>query len=187
MVLKEQFTKKLSQAQSRYLNVLIDSRFQRVNRLFVLSFEGDESRKIYKQYFLPTGEIKDYNVVIDGRNFFDQPIKIDLKAYSNIRKIVTSEDDNYTITCLLDYPFSKKYCKLIARDLSKQIKLDSHPKAMQQINVTGSLSEEEMLQCILALKKQKKQFLIFQKEQLKYYDCILFWYNIGIKLLNITF
>ena len=45
---------------------------------------------------------------------------------------------------------------------------------MQQINVTGSLSEEEMLQCNLALKKQKKQFLIFQKEQLKYYDCILF-------------
>ena len=90
MVLKEQFTKKSSQAQSRYLNVLIDSRFQRVNRLFVLSFEGDESREIYKQYFLPTGEIKDYNVVIDGRNFFDQPIKNDLKAFSNIRKIVTS-------------------------------------------------------------------------------------------------
>ena len=90
MVLKNQFTKKSSQAQSRYLNVLIDSRFQRVNRIFVLSFEGDENRKIYKQYFLPTGEIKDYNVVIDGRNFFDQPIKNDLKAYSNIRKIVTS-------------------------------------------------------------------------------------------------
>ena len=90
MVLKEQFTKKSSQAQSRYLNVLIDSRFQRVNRLFVLSFEADESRKIYKQYFLPTGKIKDYNVLKDGRNFFDQPIKNDLKAYSNIRKIVTS-------------------------------------------------------------------------------------------------
>ena len=57
--------------------------------------------------------------MIDGRNFFDQPIKNDLKTY-NIGKIATSEDDDYTTGCLLDYPNFKNYYKLIAIDLSKQ-------------------------------------------------------------------
>ena len=57
--------------------------------------------------------------MIDGRNFFDQPIKNDLKTY-NIGKIATSEDDDYTTGCLLDYPYFKNYYKLIAIDLSKQ-------------------------------------------------------------------
>ena len=63
-------------------------------------------------------EIKDY-VLIDGRNFFDQPIKNDLKTYDNIRKIATGQGDDYTPGCLLDYPYFKKYYKLIAIDLSK--------------------------------------------------------------------
>ena len=88
-------SKNSSQAQNRYLNVLIDPRFQRVNRLFVLSFEDDDDRKSYKQYYLPTVELKDYNVVIDGRNFFNQPIKNDLKTY-NIRKISTGQAYDYT-------------------------------------------------------------------------------------------
>ena len=41
-------------------------------------------------------KIKYYNVMIDGRNFFDQPIKNDLKRYDNIRKIVTGQGDDYT-------------------------------------------------------------------------------------------
>ena len=49
-------------------------------------------------------EIKDYNVVIDGRNLFDQLIKNNLKTYDNIRKIATGEGDDYTTGCLLDYP-----------------------------------------------------------------------------------
>ena len=55
-------------------NVLIDPSFQGVNGFFVLSFKGDDGQKSYKQYYLPTVEIKDYNVVTDGRNFFDQPM-----------------------------------------------------------------------------------------------------------------
>ena len=82
-------------------------------------FKDDDGRKSYKQYYLPTVKIKYYNVMIDGRNFFDQPIKNDLKTY-NIGKIATSEDDDYTTGCLLDYPNFKNYYKLIAIDLSKQ-------------------------------------------------------------------
>ena len=54
---------------------------------------------------LPTLEKKDYNVIIDGRNSFDQPIKNDLKTYENIRKISADQGDDYTTGCLLDYPY----------------------------------------------------------------------------------
>ena len=67
----------------------------------------------------------------DGRNFFAQPTKDDPKTYDNIRKIATEQRDDYTIGCLLDYPYFKKYYKLIAIDLSKQQKLDADPKAIK--------------------------------------------------------
>ena len=72
--------KTANQAQNRYLDFLIDLSFQGVNRLFVLSVQDDHGRKNHKQYYLPTVELKYYNVMIDGRNFFDQPIKNDLKT-----------------------------------------------------------------------------------------------------------
>ena len=57
-----------------YLDCLIDTSFQGVNRLFVLSFENDADRIVHTEYYLPKVEIKGYNVKIDGRNFFDQSI-----------------------------------------------------------------------------------------------------------------
>ena len=54
-----------------------------------MSFK-DDGRESYKQYYIPTVEIEDY-VVIDGRNFFDQPIKNDLKTFDKIRKILTEQ------------------------------------------------------------------------------------------------
>ena len=65
--------------QNRYLNDLINSSFQRVNRLFALSFENEDDRKSCSTYYLPKVEIKDYNVMIDGKNFFNQPINTNLK------------------------------------------------------------------------------------------------------------
>ena len=61
-------------ARNRYLNHLINPSFQRINRLFVLSFENENDRTSHSTYYLPKVEIKDYNVMIDGKNFFDQPI-----------------------------------------------------------------------------------------------------------------
>ena len=120
-------SKNSSEAQNRYLNVLIVPSFQEENRIFVLSFEGDDGQKSYKQYCLPAVEIKDYNAVIDGKNFSDQPINNDLKTYHNIRKTATSQGDDYTTGCLLDHSYFKKCYKLIAIDLSKQQKLDTDP------------------------------------------------------------
>ena len=57
--------------------------------------------------------------MIDGRNFFDQPINSDLKTYENIRKIATGQGDDYTTGCLLDYSYFKGNDKMIAINLSK--------------------------------------------------------------------
>ena len=83
-----------------------------------------------RRYYIPNVEIKDYNVMIDGKNFFDQPIKNDKVTYENIRKNATGQGDDYKTGCLLDYIYFKKYYKMVAVDLSKQQALDADPKAI---------------------------------------------------------
>ena len=73
-------------AQNRYLNHLVDPSFQGVNRVFGLSFENENDRKWHSNYYLPKATIKDYNVMIDFKNFFDHPTNSELKTYENIRK-----------------------------------------------------------------------------------------------------
>ena len=107
-------------AQNANLNHLIEPSFQGVNRLFVLAFEDDAQRTSNKRYYIPNVEIKDYNVMIDGKNFFDQPVKNNKVTYENIRKIATGQGDDYTTGCLLDYIYFKSHYKMIAVDLSKQ-------------------------------------------------------------------
>ena len=97
-------------AQNANLNHLIEPSFQGVNRLFVLAFENDAQRTSNKRYNIPDVEIKDYNVMIDGKNIFDKPVKYSKVIYENIRKIATGQGDNYTIGCLLDYIYFKNYC-----------------------------------------------------------------------------
>ena len=126
-------------AQNANLNHLIEPSFQGVNRLFVLAFENDEQRTSNKKYYIPNVEIKDYNVVIDGKNFFDQSVKNDKVTYENIRKIATGQGDDYTTSCLLDYTYFKKYYKMIAIDLSKQQALHADPKAIQQLDFAANL------------------------------------------------
>ena len=77
--------------------------------------------------------------MIDGRHFLDQPVKKDLRTYNNIQKVGTGQGDDYTTGCLLDYPHSKNYYKLIEIDLSNQQKLDVDPKEIQQISFSADL------------------------------------------------
>ena len=102
--------------------------------------------------------------MIDGKNFFDQPVKNGKVTYGNIRKTAIGQGDDYTSVCLLDYTYFKKYYKMIAIDLSKQQALDSDPKAIQQINFTVNLDRAGNTRLYLFLKKQKKPFLNFHKE-----------------------
>ena len=91
-------------AQNPNLNHLVEPSFQGINRLFLLVFEGDAQRIVHTGYYLLDVEIKDYNMMINGENFFDQSIKIDKAIYENIRKIATGQGDDYATGCLLDYP-----------------------------------------------------------------------------------
>ena len=106
-------------------NHLIEPSFQGVNRLFVLALKMMINDQSNKRYYIPNVEIKDYNVMIDGKNFFDQPVRNDKVTYENIRKIAIGQGDDYTTGCLLDYIYFKKYYKMIAIDLGKQQALDA--------------------------------------------------------------
>ena len=142
------------------LNYLVETSFQGINRLLVLAFEGDTQRTSHSGYCLPNVEIKDYNIMINGENVFDQPIKNKKTTYENIRKIATDQGDDYTTGCLLDYPYFMDTYKMIAVDLSKQQALDADPRAIQQINFTANIDRagNTIQGSTLFSKKQKKLF-----------------------------
>ena len=150
-----------------YLNHLINTSFQGVDRLFVLSFENEDQRKSHSTYYLPKVEIKDYNVMIDGKNFFDQPINSNIKTYENIRKIATGKGDDYTTGCLLDYSYFKEHYKMIAIDLSKQQALDADPRAIQQINFTANLERVGNTIMFFIIEQAKKNVSDFSQGTVK--------------------
>ena len=154
-------------AQNPNLNHSVEPSFQGINRLFILAFENDDDRKSDDEYYLPTVEIKDYNIVINGGNVFDQPIKNNKITYDNIRKIVTGQGDDYTTGCLLDYPYFKDTYKMIAVDLSKQQGLDADPRAIQQINFTANLDRAGNTRVYFILEEAKETILDFSQGTVK--------------------
>ena len=79
--------------------------------MFVLAYArgnnvADEDS--YRRYFLPSSDIKNYNIEIDGRNFYDQAIDGKIKQYDEIRNISTGQGDDYTNGCLLDFALFEK-------------------------------------------------------------------------------
>ena len=154
-------------AQNPNLNHLVEPSFQGVNRLFILAFENDDDRISDDQYYLPTEEIKYYNIVINGENFFDQPIKSNKITYDNIRKIATGQGDDYTTGCLLDYSYFKDTYKMIAVDLSKQQALDADPRAIQQINFTANLDRAGNTRVYFILEEAKETILDFSQGTVK--------------------
>ena len=155
-------------AQNRYLNYLINPSFQGANRLFALAFENENGRTSHSTYYLPKVEIKDYNVMIDGRNFFDQPINSMNKTHENIRKIATGKDDDYTTGCLLDYPYFKENYKMIAIDLSRQNELDADPRAFKQINFTANLDRAGNTTIFFIIEKAKETVFEFSQGTVKF-------------------
>ena len=154
-------------AQNPNLNHLVEPSFQGVNRLFVLAFENDDDRTSDEQYYLAIVEIKDYNIMINGENFFDQPIKNNKVTYDNIRKIATGYGDDYTTGCLLDYPYFANTYKMIAVDLSKQQALDADPRAIQQINFTANLDRAGNTRVYVILEEAKEAILDFSQGTVK--------------------
>ena len=154
-------------AQNPNLNHLVEPSFQGVNRLFVLAFENDDDRTSDDEYYLPTVEIKDYNIMINGENFFDHPIKNNKITYDNIRNIATGQGDDYTTGFLLDPQYFKDTYKMIAIDLSKQQALDADPRAIQQINFTANLDRAGNTRVYFILEKAKETILDFSQGTIK--------------------
>ena len=128
------------QNNNHNLNYLIDPTLTNVNRLFVLSFERIEENNVKKDYrdsfshyYVPKIQIKDFNVLIDGKSFLDLPVKNEEEAYE--KNIYMYNNNNYTTSNLLDFAYYKENYRLIAIDLSKQTKL----KDPQQINFIGKI------------------------------------------------
>ena len=99
--------------------------------------------------------------MIDGRNFFNQPVKDNLRIYDNIQKIATGQGDDYTTGCLLDYRYFKNYYRVIAIDLSKQQALDADLKAIQQINFTANLDRPGNTAKFFIIEEAKETILDF--------------------------
>ena len=93
------------------------------------------------KYYVPKGIIKSYNVVINGKNVYDQAIDSDIKRYEEIRKLTTGQGEDYTSRCLLDYDYIKNHYSVIAVDVSREKELDSYRKAIQQIEFVGQLKK----------------------------------------------
>ena len=148
----------------------LDASFQGTNRLFALAFnnttENDNEvpasntanrvqRDSHRKYFLPRVDTTNYNVLIDGRNFYDLQINDQIKKYDEIRKIAKGQGDHYTTGCLLDYQYFKNHYQLIA------VELDADPRATQQIEFYGKLKTN--LHVCTVLEKSKETVLEFYK------------------------
>ena len=86
----------------------LKSNFIGVNRLLVLGYSNedvDSKRFKISKYYLPKGIIKNYNVIINGINFYDQAVDSDIKRHEKIRKPTTEQGEDYTTGCLLDYDY----------------------------------------------------------------------------------
>ena len=98
--------------------------------------------------------------MIDGKNFFDQPVKNDKITYENIRKIATGQGgDDYSTDCLLDYAYFRDNYKIIAIDLSKQQALDADTRAIQQIRFTENLDRTGNIRIFFIFEERKKNCL----------------------------
>ena len=141
--------------------------------MFVLVYTNeDDSSKRFKTriYYLTKGLIKNYNVIINGKKFYDQPIDSYVKQYEEIRKLATGQSKDYTTGCLLGYEYKKTHYRLTADDLSRQKKLDADPKVIQQTEFVGQLKNsdgrdadeaESMFVSTILDKKQRNEIKLF--------------------------
>ena len=144
-----------NQTKNNNLNYLIDPTSTKVNRLFILSLENEEDRNSSSEYYVPSVEIKDFSVLIDGKSFFDIPIKNKEEAYEQI--IQMSINNDYTAGNLLNYEYFSKQYKFIAIDLRKPIEL-KNTDLKQQINFIGRLEKDNAAMSFIIEKSKQTTF-----------------------------
>ena len=148
------------QPKNNNLNHLIDPTFMNVNRLFVLSFprnNNTDSRYSFSNYYVPKVRIIDFNVLIDGKSFFDLPVNNEEEAYEKIMDM--NNNNNYTAGNLLDFAYYKENYRLIAIYLSKQTKL----KDPHQINFIGKLLKDTGAKMFFIIEKSEETTFNFSQ------------------------
>ena len=148
------------QPKNNNLVYLIDPTFTNVNRLFVLSFERNiigDNRNSFSDYYVPKVEIKDFDVLTDGKSLFELPVKNEEESYEKI--IDMSNNNDYKTGNLLDFAYFKKKYTLIAVDLSKQTKL----KDPQQISFIGKLLNRHEATMLFIIEKSEETTFTFSQ------------------------
>ena len=110
-----------TQPKNNNLEYMIDPKFGIINRLFVNSFKLGRNlvkRNNFNRYYLSLAEIKDFNLLIDNKQFFNQSVENKKEAFENLVEI--SRKNDYVTGNLLDYLHHQKYYKLVVIDLSRQ-------------------------------------------------------------------
>ena len=152
----------------KYIN--LDPSFQGVNRLFVMAYNranDQPTRNGQQKYYVPIIDLGKYNVIIDGRNFYDNPIESDIEKYRKLTKVMIGKGEDYTTGSLLDFNYFDKHYKLVVVDLSKQKELDADPRAIQQIEFKYMLGTDSTIYWVL--EKSKETILEFYKGTVKVY------------------
>ena len=112
------------------------------------------TRNGQQKYYLPRIDLNKYNVIIDGRNFYDNSIESDIEKYRELKKVMIGKGEDYTKGSLLYYNYFDKHYKLVAVDLSKQKELDVDPRAIQQIEFKYMLQTDSTIYWVLEKSKE---------------------------------
>ena len=150
----------------KYIN--LDPSFQGVNRLLVMAYNSanDQPTKNGQQkYYLPRIDLEKYNVITDGRNFYDNPIGSDIEKYRELKKVMIGKGEDYTTGSLLAFNYFDKHYKLVA--VEKRKELDADRRAIQQIEFEYMLGTNSTIYWVLEISKET--ILEFYKGTVKVY------------------
>ena len=163
---------------NNFKRTTFDVSFQGVSKLFAAAYETDDIKRNAnteeprRRYYLPREEIKDYNVLIDGRHFYDQNLNSNIVRYNELLKTTTGRSEDYSTECLLDYDYYLKDFNIVGIDLLHQSVLDSDLKANQQIEFVYKLPSSNAAvnyDLLTVLEKEKQTVLKFSEGTVKVY------------------
>ena len=156
----------------------LDVSFQGVSKFFAAAYETDDieinanTEESRRGYYLPRAKIKDYDVIIDGRNFYDENLKSSILGYNELLKTTTGRSEDYSTRCLLDYDYYVEGFNIVGIDLSHQAVLDSDPKINQQIELIYKLPSRNAAinyDILTVLEKEKQTVLKLSEGTVKVY------------------
>ena len=166
----------IPQNDNMFRRTILDSSFQGVSKLFAAAYETDDiernanTEESRRRYYLPRAEIKDYNVSIDGRNFYDQNVNNSIVRYNELLKMTTGRSEDHSTGSLLDYYYYIKDFNIVGIDLSQQPIFDSDPKINQQIEFVYKLpsgNADINYDLLTVLEKEKQTILKFIDNNIK--------------------